>query len=156
VGSAGPGEVLGLPTVISGKVNRLTAEAIQLVECSFIAREAFLQFLEENGNAALSVVHMLSHMYDHVFDQILFLGLSSNAAAKFARLLLELPPHEFANDQYSKSVPFTHKEIGELIGASRETVTRLFARFRRQRLVRVQGSRLHILKPSVLRQLVAL
>src|SRR5262249_44992226 len=94
VGRAGPGDVLGLPTAISGKANELTAEAAQLVECSFITREAFLQFLEKNGDAALCVAQILSHMYDDAFDQVRFLGLSATATAKFARLLLELPAHE--------------------------------------------------------------
>ena len=154
VGRGGPGDVLGLPTSISGKANELTAEATQLVECSFITREAFLQFLGKNGSAALSVAHILSHMYDDAFDQIRFLGLSATATAKFARLLLELPAHESPNNGHSKKLPLTHKEIAELIGASRETVTRLFARFKREQLVKINGSRLHILDPAALEQLL--
>jgi CRP-like cAMP-binding protein len=34
----------------------------------------------------------------------------------------------------------THKEIGETIGASRETVIRLFASFKREGLVEVHGA----------------
>ncbi len=156
IGRAGPGDVLGLPTAISGKANELTAEAAQLVECSFIPRETFLQFLGKNGNASLRVAEILSHMYDDAFDQIRFLGLSATATAKFARLLLELPAHESPNNGHSKTLPLTHKEIAEMIGASRETVTRLFTRFKREQLVRVNGSRLHILDPAGLEQLLAL
>lgn len=37
-------------------------------------------------------------------------------------------------------IALTHKEIGELIGTSRETVTRTFSEFRNQHLVTMKGS----------------
>jgi CRP/FNR family transcriptional regulator, cyclic AMP receptor protein len=154
VGRAAHGNMLGLPTTVSGKVNELTAEAAQLVECGFVARETFLQFLQRNGNAALRVAEILSHMYDDAFDQVRYLGLSSTAPEKLARLLLELPGHESPNNGHAKTLPHTHEEIAEMIGASRETVTRLFARFKKEQLVRVKGSRLHILDRAALEQLL--
>jgi CRP/FNR family transcriptional regulator len=42
------------------------------------------------------------------------------------------------------ALPLTHKEIAEMIGSSRETVTRVFARFKREHLVKVDGSALII------------
>ena len=38
----------------------------------------------------------------------------------------------------------THEEIAQMIGASRETVTRLFGEFKRKQLVQVKGSTLII------------
>jgi len=156
VGRAGIGEVLGLPSALSGRANELTAEAMSLVQCSFIARDAFLQFLERNGGSALHVAETLSHMYDDIFGQVRFLGLSSTATEKLARLLLELPGHEPSGNGYAKTLPLTHKEIAEMIGASRETVTRLFTRFKREQLVRVHGEHLHILDQTGLEQLLTL
>ena len=111
-------------------------------------------FLEKNVDAALRVAKILSHMYDDAFDQVRNLGLSSTATEKLARLLLELPAHESPNNGHSKTLPFTHKEIAEMIGASRETVTRLFARFKREQLVRVHGEHLHIIDQTGLEQLL--
>jgi CRP/FNR family transcriptional regulator len=34
----------------------------------------------------------------------------------------------------------THEEIAQMIGASRETVTRLFAEFKRRNLLQIKGS----------------
>jgi len=49
-------------------------------------------------------------------------------------------------------VPFhmTHEEIGRIIGASRETVSRLLSDFKRRRLIRVKGGIVH-LAPEELR-----
>jgi CRP/FNR family transcriptional regulator len=48
----------------------------------------------------------------------------------------------------------THEEIAEMIGSSRETVTRLFASFKRQGLVEVRGSTLVIANKSELEKLL--
>ena len=154
VGRAGPGAVLGLPTAISGRANELTAEALNLVQCSFVTRDIFLLFLEKNVGSALRVAEILSHMYDEAFDQVRYMGLYSTATEKLARLLLDLPAHESPNNGHAKTLPLTHKEIAEMIGASRETVTRLFARFKREQLVRVHGEHLHIIDQTGLEQLL--
>lgn len=38
----------------------------------------------------------------------------------------------------------THEEIGQLIGASRETVTRLFSEFKSTQLLQVRGATFNI------------
>ncbi len=41
-----------------------------------------------------------------------------------------------------------------MIGSSRETVTRVFARFKRENLVQVRGSEFRIVNPAGLEQLL--
>ena len=41
-------------------------------------------------------------------------------------------------------VAFTHEELGQLIGSSRETVTRLLNDFKRKRIVEVSGATIRI------------
>jgi CRP/FNR family transcriptional regulator len=154
IGLAEPGDVLGVATVVSGKPNELTAEALVPVQCNFITRDVFLRFLEEHGTAALRVAEILSDMYDTAFDQVRYLGLSASATEKLARLILELPASEGQDNGHSRMLQHTHKEIGEMIGVSRETVTRLFARFKQKQLVQVDDSRLHILNKVGLEQLL--
>jgi CRP-like cAMP-binding protein len=48
----------------------------------------------------------------------------------------------------------THEEIAEMIGLARETVTRLFASFKRERLIEVHGSTLMIANKAGLEKLV--
>ena len=47
----------------------------------------------------------------------------------------------------------THEEIGQLIGASLETVTRLLNDFRRRRLIEVSGETLTVRDRSALEEL---
>ncbi len=155
VGRAGPEAILGLAAVISGNPHEVTAEAIDSLECGFIGGEALVQYLREHGAAALEVARILSGMYDATFNHVRYLGLSASAPEKLARLLLDLPTADANGHGTIRMIPLTHKEIAEMIGSSRETVTRLFTRFKRQQLVQVYDSRLHILDREGLEQLLA-
>ena len=53
-----------------------------------------------------------------------------------------------------KAFALSHEEIGNMIGASRETVTRLFASFERRKLIEVHGSILVVLNRNGLQTLV--
>jgi CRP/FNR family cyclic AMP-dependent transcriptional regulator len=142
---AEPGEVVGLPGTISGKPYELTAEALEPLQANFIPREAFLQFLRQRGETAVRIAEILSQIYQATLSEVRYLGLSASTAEKLARFLLDLPAHPTQdNGNIRASLTLTHKEIAEMIGSSRETVTRLFASFKRERLVEVRGSTLII------------
>jgi CRP/FNR family transcriptional regulator, cyclic AMP receptor protein len=140
------GEVVGLPATISGKPYEATAEALEPIQASFIARESFLQFLRENGEAALRVAQILSNIYRATYQEVRYLGLSGSAAGKLARFLLDLAETHGTSENGSlrATMTLTHEEIAEMIGSSRETVTRLFAEFKKRELLEVHGSALLI------------
>lgn len=140
---AGPGEIVGLAGTLSGKSYELTAETLEPIEANFIPRDAFLQFLREHGEAAVRVSELLASIYHATLLEVRYLGFSSSTAEKLARFLLDLPLQTSNGDGHLRTtLTLTHKEIGETIGASRETVTRLFANFKRQGLIEVHGATL--------------
>ena len=148
---AEPGELVGLPGTLLGEVYELTAQALEPVQAKFIPRGAFVQFLREHGEAALRVAEILSDIYKSTLLEVRNLGFSGSTAEKLARFLLDLPatPNQ-NNGQHRAALTLTHREIGEMIGASRETVTRLFAHFKRERLIKVHGPTLLIIdKPGL-------
>src|SRR5208282_4119592 len=133
---AEPGELVGLPGTLSGKAYELTAEALEPLQANFIPRAAFLQFLREHGEAAMRVAEILSRIYLATLLEVRYLGFASSAGEKLARFLLDLPTMPTESNGHSRAtLTLTHKEIGEMIGASRETVTRLFAHFKREHLL---------------------
>jgi CRP/FNR family transcriptional regulator len=139
------GEVVGLAGTLSGKPYELTAEAMEPLQANFIPREAFLHFLKQHGEAAVRVAEILSRIYHATLLEVRYLGFSSSTAEKLARFLLDLPTQPSSesgapNGHVRATLTLTHKEIGETIGASRETVTRLFAHFKREGLVEIHGA----------------
>ncbi len=62
--------------------------------------------------------------------------------------------HDDDEGEGGATLTLTHEEIAETIGASRETVTRLLAEFKRKNLIEVRGSTLVISKRNALQQLL--
>jgi CRP/FNR family cyclic AMP-dependent transcriptional regulator len=140
-----PGEVLGLPATVTGKPYELTAEVIEPTQANFISRQDFLLFLREHGEAALRVAQQLGETYHSAIAEMRTIGLSHSAGEKLARFLLELSAHQGeGKGEVKLTLTLTHEEIAQMIGASRETVTRLFADFKKRQLLQVKGSTLII------------
>jgi len=149
------GEVLGLSAVISGKPYEVTAETLSPCHINFIKREDLLKFLAENGLACLRVAEHLSRNYHNAYEQVRSLGLSHSAAEKLAKLLLEWSSKngESQKQELRLKLALTHEEIAQMIGTSRETVTRLFAELKKRQIVHAKGSTLHIRNKAALKQL---
>jgi CRP/FNR family cyclic AMP-dependent transcriptional regulator len=129
------GEVLGSCAVISGTPYEKTAQATEPCRVSFIKRSSFLDFVQTHHEAALNALKQLSSNYHKAHLQICSLGLSASAGDKLARLLLQWCERSPNGDLVRISPTHTHGEIGEMIGTSRETVTRLFKDFRDRQLI---------------------
>ena len=142
---AEPGEVLGLPATVTGKPYELTAEVIEPAQANFIARQDFLTFLREHGEAALRVAQQLGETYHSAIAEMRTIGLSHSVGEKLARFLLDLSAgHDKGKGEVRITLTLTHEEIAQVIGASRETVTRLFGEFKKKQFLQVKGSTLII------------
>jgi len=149
------GEVLGLPAALTQKPYELTADVLEPAQANFIAHEDFLHFLREHGEAALRVAQQLSETYHLAIAEMRTIGLSHSAGEKLARFLLDLcADHDDGNGAVRLTLTLTHEEIAQMIGASRETVTRLFADFKKKQLLQVQGSTLIITSKAGLESVV--
>jgi CRP/FNR family transcriptional regulator, cyclic AMP receptor protein len=130
------GELLGLGTVISGEPHEKTAHASEDCVVGFIQRTQFVDFLEAHPQAALNALRQMSSNYHKAHIQICSLGLSSSVGDKLARLLLQWCEGRTVNNG-SIQIPrvYTHGDIAEMIGTSRETVTRLLSAFKDRGLI---------------------
>ncbi|HYL84511.1 MAG TPA: Crp/Fnr family transcriptional regulator [Candidatus Angelobacter sp.] len=134
------GEILGLAAAVSGKPYQASAEVLEPAQANFIARNDFLDFLKDHGEAALRVAQQLSENYHIAINEMRTIGLSHSAAEKFARFLLEQASDSKDEAEIRLTLTLTHEEIAQMIGSSRETVTRLFSSFKKNQLLQVKGS----------------
>lgn len=149
------GEVLGLHATVSGEPYELTAESLQPCQLDFIKRDDFLRFLQNHGDACLHAAQHLSQNCQSAYEMIRSLGLSHSVSEKLARLLLEWAGDgDTTKDGIRIKVSLTHEEIAQLIGTSRETVTRVLGEFRDKELAQLQGSTLLIRNKAGLERLV--
>jgi CRP/FNR family cyclic AMP-dependent transcriptional regulator len=149
------GDVLGLNATISNRPYEVTAEMVEPGQANFIPADALLIFLHDYKEVALRVAQQLSRNYYSAYDEIRTLGLSNSPGQKLAKLLLGWSA-ERGDSSHSLRLQLvlTHEEIAEMIGTSRETVSRLFGDFKMKHLIESKGSSLTILDKSALEGMV--
>ncbi len=149
------GDVLGLNATISNRPYELTAEMVEPGQANFIGRDALLQFLRENGEVALRVAEQLSRNYYSAIEEVRMLGLASSPSEKLAKLLLSWSAKAAKSaDPSHIKMTLTHEEIAEIIGTTRETVSRLFSEFKKKQLLQLKGATLTIRNKPALEKML--
>jgi CRP/FNR family cyclic AMP-dependent transcriptional regulator len=149
------GDVLGLNATISNRPYEVTAEMVEPGQSNFIPADALLQFLRDSGEVALQVAQQLSRNYYTSYEQVRTLGFTNSPGQKFAKLLLGWSARrEESKHSLHLHLVLTHEEIAEMIGTSRETVSRLFADFKMKGFIQTKGSGLVIINKFALEGMV--
>jgi CRP/FNR family transcriptional regulator, cyclic AMP receptor protein len=150
----GSGDVLGLSATISNLPYESTAEMVEPGQANFISRNSFLDFLKEHGEVALRVAEQLSRNYYIAHEGIRMLGLTASPAERLAKLLLSWSTTSNDGETPQIRLTLTHEEIAEMIGATRETVSRVLSDFKKKQLVQLKGATLLIKNKPALEKLV--
>lgn len=142
---AEPGELLGLSAVVAEGNYEVTAEVLEPCQVNYVHRKDLLRALKTRTDFSINALRHLCSQYRDAFNQIRSYGLSNSVSDKLAKLMLE-----WCKGSGNGSGPvrikmrFTHEEVAEMIGTSRETVTRLLKEFRERELISLRGSDLLI------------
>jgi CRP/FNR family transcriptional regulator len=152
------GEVLGLSAAILDRPYEVTAETIQPSQVNFIKRDDFLKFLATYSEAAIHTAVQLSEKYYLAQKEIRSLGLSHSTGEKVAKLLLDWCD---ANGEETPKgvrlkVLLTHEEIAQMVGTTRETITRLLSDLKRRKIIDITGSTVMISNRVALESMVRL
>lgn len=155
---AEPGEVLGVSATILGKPYEVSAETLEPSQLNFIKREDFLRFLNVHPEACMHTAQQLSEKYHSAQREIRSLGLSQTTGEKLAKLLLDWCERdgETTPKGIRLKVLLTHEEIAQMIGTTRETVTRLLSDLKRRKVIEVEGSTVVVQQKDELQQMVSI
>lgn len=143
---ANGGEVLGLYAGMTGRPFEATAEMVEGGRVDFISRQDLLNLLGHQQSFGLDLVEMFSRQFSDLVDHTRMLALSESALEKLARLILRWGRDfgERTSEGMRVRIVLTQEEIAQIIGASRETVTRLFSVLKRHEIIRVKRDALWI------------
>lgn len=140
-----PGEVLGLDAVVTGKRHEVTAETMQPCRLNYVSREDILRFLAEHGDACLNAARHVSRDCRDAYDLVRSIGSSHTASRRVAKFLLEWATGgKVRNGVVRAKLALTHEDIAQLVGSSRETITRTLATLRKKDIVELKDSTLTI------------
>jgi CRP/FNR family transcriptional regulator len=152
------GEVLGASATILGRPYEVSAETLEPSQLNFIKRDDFLRFLNAHTEACMHTAQQLSEKYQSAQREIRSLGLAQSTGEKLGKLILDwCALHgETTLDGIRLKVLLTHEEIAQMIGTTRETVTRLLSDFKRKKIVEVKGSTIVVLRKDELERMVSI
>jgi CRP/FNR family cyclic AMP-dependent transcriptional regulator len=150
------GEVLGASAVLLQKSYEISAETIEPCQVNFVRTEEFMAWIQNDKEAMMSVAKQLSVDYYAAQREIRSFGLAQTTSEKLARLVLDWCDE--SGEQTDKGIRLkvllTHEEIAQMIGTTRETVTRLLTSLRTKKVIDVKGSTFNVVRPDALEAMV--
>jgi CRP/FNR family cyclic AMP-dependent transcriptional regulator len=151
---AKPGDVLGLYAGLTGRPYEATAEMLEPGRVSFVSRQNLCELIARQ-EIGLGLVQVLSEQFREFVDHSRLLQLSESATEKLARLILKWGRDfgELTAGGIRLEILLTQEEIAQVIGSSRETVTRLFSALKRQEIIRVNDGAMVIRNSAALASL---
>jgi CRP/FNR family transcriptional regulator, cyclic AMP receptor protein len=148
------GEIVGEIALLDG--GERTADATALTDCELVVleRRVVLPFLEQHPKACLKLLEMLAQRLRHTDEWITEIALAQ-IAARLAKVLLSTATAEGrrGGDARVFNVTLTQRELGSMIGASRESVNRCLKQWQRDGIVKLQPSRITILAEEAIKEI---
>jgi CRP/FNR family transcriptional regulator, cyclic AMP receptor protein len=148
------GDVLGLSASLSQVPYEATAMTVSPCRASFLQRDELLGLLLKSGEAAVHAAHAISKDYQGTCEGIQEVLMAPSSMGKIAKLLLSWTTGSNDRELRVRSL-LTHEEMAQMIGSSRETVTRIMSDLKRRELIRREGSTLVIRNRSELEELAS-
>jgi len=148
------GDLVGSEAIFSGR-HEATVTALEDSEFCVIPVERMEAVARTDPQLQHAIHALMSREIGRERKVMLMLG-AMRAEQRLAAFLLDLA-ERYAARGYSSSafvLRMTREEIGSHLGLKLETVSRLFSRFHREGLVRVQGREVRLLDRAALAQLV--
>jgi CRP/FNR family transcriptional regulator len=152
---ARPGDVLGLYAGLTGRPFEATAEMLEPGRVSFVSRRDLVELISHQEAFGLGLVQLFSEQFSEYVDHARLLLLSESATEKLARLILKWSRDfgELTAGGVRLRILLTQEEIAQIIGASRETVTRLFSALKREHIIGIRAGSLLIRNRAALASL---
>jgi CRP/FNR family transcriptional regulator, cyclic AMP receptor protein len=148
LGVLGVGQHFGELALIDEQPRSAHVIAMEDANLIVLRREDFRKRVEENPPVAWSLLTEMSRRLRRADDKIGGLVLL-DVPGRIARLLLDMS-EESGTDQIEKSL--THQTIAQMIGASRETVSRAMKEFQDSGWINVERRRISLANRGALEQ----
>jgi len=144
------GDFFGEMSLLDGKTSPATVSAMEDSKIISVSGADFHKYLLHNEKVMLQLIQVLCARLRQVWQtQTLS---SSTADARIRMGVHQLAQKHGIRDAHGIIIDLkiTHQELAEMVGTSRETVTRVLTRLREQGIIEVDQRRITLLSPKAL------
>ncbi len=148
------GDVFGEIALLDGRER--TADAVALTNCELMVleRRDVLPFLERHPEVCLKLMEMLCERIRHADERITEMAFSE-LPIRLAKVLLRTATvhSAIAGSERQLKIALSQRELGSMIGGTRESVNRCLREWQRRGIVRLQEGWIIVLAPMALEEL---
>src|SRR6266705_1092812 len=146
----GPGDFFGEMSLLDNEPRSATVIATETLDLVTIWRSDFLQILSENFSITKKILAELSKRLRSASNRIESLA-TMDVYGRLARFFLDLAAENGKplDNGYVAVIRPTHQSIANMIGTSRETVSRLIHDLMRQNLLLSEGKTIYLRKSAL-------
>lgn len=139
------GEIFGLAEVARGGGRVVGAVSCEKSLVLAVSQEAFKEFVLARPQAALLSMQVLSSRLRGLSDVLVNL-VSDEVDIRIAKLILRLGARygRRAEGMVHLEIPLTHQEIADMVGTTRQTVSAVLSRLKKQGVLSIDTHRIHI------------
>lgn len=146
------GDFFGEMSLLDGKTAPATVSAMEDSRIISVSGADFHKYLLHNEKVMLQIIQVLCARLRQVWQTQ---SLSSSTADARIRMgIYQLARRHGIRDAHGTIIDLriTHQELAEMVGTSRETVTRVMARLKEQGIIEIDQRRITLLDPKSLLQ----
>ena len=150
------GEIFGELALLDGKERTADASAARDCELLVLERRDLLPFLEKHPKVALRLLAVVTGRLRQTTEQVedvAFLGLESRLAKQLLKLAAR-HGKETADGEITIDAKLSQRELGQMIGLSRESINKQLGTWQREGLVRVEEGTITLRDPDELQRIV--
>lgn len=144
------GDFFGEMSLLDGKTSPATVAAMEDCKIISISRADFHNYLMRNEKVVQQIIQVLCARLRQVWQTQ---ALSSSAAdARICMGIYQLAKKHGIQDARGTIIDLkiTHQDLAEMVGTSRETVTRVLTRLRKQGVIEIDSRRIILLDDQAL------
>ena len=145
-----PGDFFGEMSLLDGQTAPATVSAIEDAKIISVSSTDFHKYLLHNEKVLLQIIKVLCARLRQVWQTQ---SMSSSAADTRIRMgVYQLAKKHGIRDAHGTIIDLkiTHQELAEMVGTSRETVTRVLAQLRKKGIIEVTQRRITLLDEEAL------
>jgi len=142
-----PHTYLGIHSLFGDKINHYSYAAMEDLKICYIDINVFKQLVKANGNFAFQILKEVGR--ENLYNYYRFVSNSHKKTdGRFADILIYLSEKIYENTVFK--LQLNRQELAELMGVSRENLSRVLSKFVKDGIIDVSRNHIEILKGELL------